>query len=925
MPFVKKTAIKNNAVSSDLHSIFVGRVVELNFFRENILKPEEPTHNIVVISGQGGVGKSTLLARYLEEVNSPDYKDYCLAAQVDERQATPATIMEKIATQLRQLEQPLTDFEKQLIKYKEAVKKVREEKETPGDTILRNTTDWAGTIIEEVPMVGGLLHKTTKTATDYYIKTKHEREDQEVALRLENPVKDLTTSFVQGLNQLAESPVNLPGQRQKRFRRLILFFDTFELLSATTTPWLLDYLLVENINSNIVLIISGRDSLERSGDDPKRWLPYLDSGIVYQIQLDSFTLEETRSYLTQRGIEDPAKVETIWHLSRGLPLYLGLLTSNPRGEIEPTKDVVANFLRWIPSSQENRRRLALEAALLTRPFDHDDLAAFTYLPHTEQAQISEWLCNLPFVRSDPQSGRYRYHELARELFSRHLYQLSKSNYYHTRRSLAAHYSWQLETFEKEQGKVVLGSAQWLELVLALVQQLLLLPDEASNLKAILHLIRTGKEIHGGQFEEVAHLLTELGQDRPDNQVSLAARQIARQMAFYALAKAEDPASLPMLNFVLEKLEAVVHAAPSNPDQVQKVQPFAELTNPASPQFKLLLATVKHRRGWVYYWQKHYDLALDEFNQVLELQPLYARGFSSRGAVYYELEHYDEAIADLNRSIELRQDFALAYFNRGLVYYKLRNVTQTIEDCSRAIELDPTNPLAYTCRASAYRLLKEYDKAIADYTKALERDPNLFIAYYYRAINYIRKAQYRLALADINRAIEIEPNNTWGYRRRGLVYLWLGEVEKAKADYITGFNLAPQRIGAGWMAELSEIKPDAHSELVKRLEQLAETDPEYYAAFVCRGVVLFLRKAYQESLDYYSEAITRDPSSWDSYLWQGMSLAYLDKSKEAVQSIQKALELGLPPVLLKPLIWTKHDRPVFYREYALPLLEANGYD
>src|SRR5260370_3833136 len=32
----------------------------------------------------------------------------------------------------------------------------------------------------------------------------------------------------------------------------------------------------------------------------------------------------------QLGITDPIRIDTIWQLSRGLPLYLGLLTSNPQ-------------------------------------------------------------------------------------------------------------------------------------------------------------------------------------------------------------------------------------------------------------------------------------------------------------------------------------------------------------------------------------------------------------------------------------------------------------------------------------------------------------------------------------------------------------------------------------------------------------------
>src|SRR5256886_17276633 len=101
MPFVKKNDAQGSQPPTDARNIFIGRTSELLFFVQNILKPINPTHNIISISGQGGVGKSTLLARFIDEAHSPTFKDYCLTALVDERQTTSVSIMERFADQLR--------------------------------------------------------------------------------------------------------------------------------------------------------------------------------------------------------------------------------------------------------------------------------------------------------------------------------------------------------------------------------------------------------------------------------------------------------------------------------------------------------------------------------------------------------------------------------------------------------------------------------------------------------------------------------------------------------------------------------------------------------------------------------------------------------------------------------------------------------
>jgi AAA domain len=119
MPFIKKTDPQSSQPPTDARKIFIGRESELLFFVQNILKPADPTHNIISIWGQGGVGKSTLLARYIDETHTPEFKDYCLTAMVDERQTSSASMMEKFAEQLH-LE---GDFEKALKQYKEALRK----------------------------------------------------------------------------------------------------------------------------------------------------------------------------------------------------------------------------------------------------------------------------------------------------------------------------------------------------------------------------------------------------------------------------------------------------------------------------------------------------------------------------------------------------------------------------------------------------------------------------------------------------------------------------------------------------------------------------------------------------------------------------------------------------------------------------------
>ena len=52
----------------------------------------------------------------------------------------------------------------------------------------------------------------------------------------------------------------------------------------------------------------------------------------------------------------------------------------------------------------------------------------------------------------------------------------------------------------------------------------------------------------------------------------------------------------------------------------------------------------------------------------------------------------------------------------------------------------------------------------------------------------------------------------------------------------------------------------------------------------------------------------------------MTYASMDQAEEAMDAIEKTLELGLPPILLTPLRWFEQERPDFYQKYIVPLMK-----
>jgi tetratricopeptide (TPR) repeat protein len=858
MPFVRKTDSQGSQAPTDTRKIFIGRTGELLFFVQNILRPEEPTHNIISIWGQGGVGKSTLLARFIDEAHSAEFKDYCLTATVDELQTTPASIMEKFAAQLHLH----GTFSKSLKHYKETLRIQQTEQEMLQDTFVQRVPTFAGAAVEGVPFVGPLLGEGVKATAEHLFDRHYKAQKHKDAELLEDPVQVLTQAFVDELNQLADMQV-MTRSGKIRSRRVILICDTFEQLADEAAPWLLNYLLPAEINASIVLMIAGRDSIERSiSYDTKRWLPYIDSETIYWIPLNTFTKDETRAYLIERNVTDPERIATIWQLSQGLPLYLSLLTSNQRGKVDPGADVVANFLRWIPENEQVKRQLALDVSLFSRPFNLDDLSAFTYLPEQERIGLYYWLTGLSFVY--PQEGRFRYHELAQDLFSRHLYQRSKKEYYATRRNIADHYQRLLDEIQEEKGSEAYHSMEWLELLQALTEQLLSLADEASHLKAVELILRAFQYTDAEQNGEIANFLQDLSEEQRSVQISIGAQQAIKQLLQYIEA---DARSQERLNAASALLKRVEQSSTFSAD---------------------VRAQIYSDRGWAYLRLKEYEQAVRDFQSALALNPGYARAYGRRGLAYIYLKDYQQAIADFDRAIELNPQDTWSYERRGRTYRKMGNYWRALEDFDRIVELDSNHVWAYYHRGITYRLLKDYAKALAEFDHALELRPH-----------------YASILAE-----------------RGLTCLWMQNLRQAILDFTHSRELDAYYLQNhnNWMAIWSGMCYERPGlEEIEELEIIASTDPGYPVAFVCRGVVRWLRRDFEEALQDFEQAIQIAPDEWDAYFWKGMTCASLERDEEAIAAIEKSLELELPPILLTPLRWFEQDRPEFYQKYVVPLM------
>ena len=199
------------------------------------------------------------------------------------------------------------------------------------------------------------------------------------------------------------------------------------------------------------------------------------------------------------------------------------------------------------------------------------------------------------------------------------------------------------------------------------------------------------------------------------------------------------------------------------------------------------------RGNISYDSGLYDLAIINYNKVIQLKPDAANAYINRGLAKGDLGQYSAAISDYNKTIQLKPDdatAAAAYNNRGEVKRKLSQYFAAISDYDKAIHLKANDAMAYYNRGLAKYYLGQYSAAISDYDKAIQLDPDDAISYYNRGLAKAGLRRYSAAINDYNKAIQLKSDEANAYINRGAAKVELRRYSAAINDFDKAIQLKP---------------------------------------------------------------------------------------------------------------------------------------
>jgi tetratricopeptide (TPR) repeat protein len=157
------------------------------------------------------------------------------------------------------------------------------------------------------------------------------------------------------------------------------------------------------------------------------------------------------------------------------------------------------------------------------------------------------------------------------------------------------------------------------------------------------------------------------------------------------------------------------------------------------------------KGISYYDEGMIDEAIEQFNQILEIDPGNAKANYNLGNTYADKGMFDEAISAYKKAVEKDTGLIDAYFNLSMLYLDMGLIDEAITLCKQAVEANPNDSFLCFHLGEAYTRNKQYKDAITAFKKAISINPMDPETQYRLAEVYYETKQFDIALKHATEA------------------------------------------------------------------------------------------------------------------------------------------------------------------------------
>jgi serine/threonine protein kinase/tetratricopeptide (TPR) repeat protein len=269
------------------------------------------------------------------------------------------------------------------------------------------------------------------------------------------------------------------------------------------------------------------------------------------------------------------------------------------------------------------------------------------------------------------------------------------------------------------------------------------------------------------------------------------------------------------------------------DQAERNCRRAAELNSQLPAVYVTLARVHNGKG-------QYNLALQEIQQALKLDPRDTDALLGEAAVYASMGRQGDAESTYQKAAALRPQHWGGYYELGVFYYRQQRYADAAGAFQRVLEITPDNAMAHATLGGMLQLAGKDAKAEKHLRQSIELQVS-YAAYTNLGVLYYRQRRWAESVAMTRKALEINANDWRAWSNLRLGYEWLNR--KSEAEQAFRKELARLEETAKITADDAEVQGELgllYSKLklreraLPRIEAALALSPEDPSVLVCAG-------------------------------------------------------------------------------------------
>jgi eukaryotic-like serine/threonine-protein kinase len=258
-------------------------------------------------------------------------------------------------------------------------------------------------------------------------------------------------------------------------------------------------------------------------------------------------------------------------------------------------------------------------------------------------------------------------------------------------------------------------------------------------------------------------------------------------------------------------------------------------------------------------------AVAELQRATALAPTADQGFRRLGMAYLDIGQREQGIAALQEAIRLNPYYWGNQNLLGNAYFNLGNYSKALEAFKQVTVLAPDNQLGYQNMGNVLLQEGKYQEAIPYFQKSIQIEPNMSSYSNLGTAEFFLK-QYTSAVEAFEKAVELNPNNITLAVNLADGYRAAGQADKARAAYEKAISVGFKQL---------------------------QTNPQNAEVFD-QMALAFAKTGKAHDADKFSrQALAIDKNNVGYVYDQARSQAVLGQTHEALQTLQRALDLHLP--------------------------------